>query len=87
MDVSGGNFELLYDWFGDQEAVEAGTLGAELLQIVLPLLMALLALIATLMAGIRLATEPKITIIVGMMSAALVGGIAFLVVQQIVGGL
>jgi len=87
LSIADENPILYYNWFGDQEAVEAGTLGAELLQIVLPLLMALLALIATLMAGIRLATEPKITIIVGMMSAALVGGIAFLVVQQIVGGL
>jgi len=84
---SGVNTPILYDWFGDQEAVEAGTLGAELLQLVLPILMAILALLATMYVGIRLSTEPKITIIVAMLSCALVGAIAFLIVKQIVGGL
>ena len=87
LNVSGEDFALYYDWFGDQESVEAGVLGAELLEIVLPLLMAVLALLATLVAGARLSSEPKITLIVGMMAAALVGAIAFLVVNQIVGGL
>ena len=87
LDVGAGDFTLWYDYYGTDDDDIPGILGKELLQLILPLLMEIIALLAILSYATRLSVEPKVVITVSLLASALIGAIAFLVVKMIVGGL